>query len=101
MKEPMLPDAIGLSNTKAPFQLLDAAARSVARGAQTNQRARDRGHDRPNELFNHPANARLAERTVRAWLIGVPWKDCPVIGEILGERIVLNEFVGNLNAPNT
>lgn len=32
-----------------------------------------------------------------AWLIGVPWKDCPFIGEILGERIVLNEFVGYLN----
>jgi CNT family concentrative nucleoside transporter len=32
-----------------------------------------------------------------AWLIGVPWKDCPFIGQILGERIVLNEFVGYLN----
>ena len=35
-----------------------------------------------------------------AWLIGVPWKDCPFIGEILGERIVLNEFVGYLNLSN-
>ena len=32
-----------------------------------------------------------------AWLMGVPWKDCPFIGQILGERIVLNEFVGYLN----
>ncbi len=32
-----------------------------------------------------------------AWLIGVPWKDCPFIGEVLGQRIVLNEFVGYLN----
>ncbi len=32
-----------------------------------------------------------------AWIMGVPWKDCPFIGEILGERIVLNEFVGYLN----
>lgn len=31
-----------------------------------------------------------------AWLMGVPAKDCPVIGQILGERIVLNEFYGYL-----
>lgn len=29
-----------------------------------------------------------------AWLIGVPWKDCQIVGGILGERIVLNEFIG-------
>jgi CNT family concentrative nucleoside transporter len=29
-----------------------------------------------------------------AWLMGVPWKDCPAVGSILGERIVINEFVG-------
>jgi CNT family concentrative nucleoside transporter len=27
-----------------------------------------------------------------AWLIGVPAKDCVVIGQLMGERIVLNEF---------
>jgi len=32
-----------------------------------------------------------------AWLMGVPWNDCPFIGQILGERIVLNEFVGYLD----
>lgn len=32
-----------------------------------------------------------------AWLIGVPWNDCPTIGQVLGERIVTNEFVGYLN----
>jgi CNT family concentrative nucleoside transporter len=35
-----------------------------------------------------------------AWLIGVPWNDCPFIGRILGERIVLNEFVGYLDLSN-
>ena len=35
-----------------------------------------------------------------AWLMGVPWKDCPFIGQILGERIVLNEFVGYLDLSN-
>jgi CNT family concentrative nucleoside transporter len=32
-----------------------------------------------------------------AWLMGVPAKDCFTIGQILGERIVLNEFVGYLS----
>ncbi len=32
-----------------------------------------------------------------AWLMGVPWKDCPAVGSILGERIVINEFVGYLS----
>lgn len=32
-----------------------------------------------------------------AWLMGVPAKDCGAIGQILGERIVLNEFVGYLD----
>ena len=32
-----------------------------------------------------------------AWLMGVPASDCLAIGKILGERIVLNEFVGYLD----
>lgn len=32
-----------------------------------------------------------------AWLMGVPWKDCGLVGGILGERIVLNEFIGYLS----
>jgi CNT family concentrative nucleoside transporter len=32
-----------------------------------------------------------------AFLMGVPWADCVNIGQILGERIVLNEFVGYLD----
>jgi len=32
-----------------------------------------------------------------AWLMGVPLQDCLSIGQILGERIVLNEFVGYLD----
>src|SRR6185503_15450929 len=31
-----------------------------------------------------------------AWLIGVPMKDCLAVGEMLGQRIVLNEFIGYL-----
>jgi CNT family concentrative nucleoside transporter len=32
-----------------------------------------------------------------AWLMGVPLKDCALVGEMLGERIVLNEFIGYLH----
>jgi CNT family concentrative nucleoside transporter len=32
-----------------------------------------------------------------AWLMGVPWGDCRAVGALLGERIVLNEFVGYFN----
>ena len=32
-----------------------------------------------------------------AWIMGVPAKDCVLVGEMLGERIVLNEFVGYLH----
>jgi len=32
-----------------------------------------------------------------AWLMGIPLKDCQVVGQILGERIVLNEFIGYLS----
>ena len=32
-----------------------------------------------------------------AFLMGVPWQDCVSVGQILGERIVLNEFVGYLD----
>ncbi len=35
-----------------------------------------------------------------AWLMGVPWKDCQFVGQILGERIVLNEFVGYITLSN-
>ncbi len=35
-----------------------------------------------------------------AWLMGVPAQDCLTIGQILGERIVLNEFIGYLSLTN-
>jgi CNT family concentrative nucleoside transporter len=32
-----------------------------------------------------------------AWLMGVPTRDCVAIGQVLGERVVLNEFLGYLS----
>jgi CNT family concentrative nucleoside transporter len=31
-----------------------------------------------------------------AWLMGVSWKDCQAVGNLLGTRLVLNEFVAFL-----
>ncbi|MBP7828717.1 MAG: NupC/NupG family nucleoside CNT transporter [Kiritimatiellae bacterium] len=28
-----------------------------------------------------------------AWIMGAPWKDCQVLGRLMGEKTVLNEFV--------
>ena len=54
----------------------------------------------------HPVNLQMLFGWVNApfaWLMGVPAQDCKVIGQILGERIVLNEFIGylSLTGPNT
>ena len=54
----------------------------------------------------HPVNLQMLFGWVNApfaWLMGVPAQDCSVIGQILGERIVLNEFIGylTLTGPNT
>jgi CNT family concentrative nucleoside transporter len=32
-----------------------------------------------------------------AWLIGVPWVDCPEVGSLLGKRTVLNELIAYLD----
>lgn len=32
-----------------------------------------------------------------AWLMGVPAADCATVGRVLGERVVLNEFIGYLS----
>ena len=32
-----------------------------------------------------------------AWLLGVPWRDCPAVGGLLGTRAVLNEFIAYLD----
>ena len=32
-----------------------------------------------------------------AFMMGVPWKDCTTIGMLLGEKVVINEFVAYLH----
>jgi concentrative nucleoside transporter, CNT family len=36
-----------------------------------------------------------------AWLMGVPWADCPTIGGLLGTRMILNEFVAYMELMKT
>jgi nucleoside permease NupC len=28
-----------------------------------------------------------------AWIIGIAWKDCPAVGNIIGTKVIVNEFV--------
>ena len=49
---------------------------------------------------SHPATLQTIFGWVNApfaWLMGVPPQDCLSVGQILGERVVLNEFVGYLD----
>lgn len=32
-----------------------------------------------------------------AWLIGIPWEECVLVGNLLGKKLVLNEFVAYLD----
>ncbi len=32
-----------------------------------------------------------------AWLLGVPWADCQIVGSLLGKKMILNEFVAYLD----
>ena len=49
---------------------------------------------------SHPATLQTIFGWINApfaWLMGVPARDCVNVGQILGERVVLNEFVGYLD----
>jgi CNT family concentrative nucleoside transporter len=51
--------------------------------------------EKPLQIFFGWLNAPFA------WLIGVPAHDCLAVGQILGERIVLNEFIGYLDLTSS
>lgn len=34
-----------------------------------------------------------------AWLLGIPWSDCKSVGELLGLRMAVNEFVAYMKMP--
>jgi len=35
-----------------------------------------------------------------AWIIGVPWQDSVTVGSLIGQKVVLNEFIAYLNLSN-
>ena len=35
-----------------------------------------------------------------AWIMGVPWEDAMTVGQLLGEKTILNEFVAYINLGN-
>jgi concentrative nucleoside transporter, CNT family len=35
-----------------------------------------------------------------AWIIGVPWQDAVTVGSLIGQKVVLNEFIAYLNLSN-
>ena len=50
--------------------------------------------------FTHPISLETIFGWVNApfaWLIGIPWEHCPLVGSMLGKRIVLNELFGYLS----
>lgn len=55
-------------------------------------------------LLQRPFGSEISLQVLLGWInaplvrmIGVPAQDCLLVGEILGERIVLNEFIGYLH----
>jgi concentrative nucleoside transporter, CNT family len=62
------------------------------------------GHDLVPELIRQGQPATLSAALIfgwlfapLAWIMGVPWSECAVAGSLLGQKIVLNEFVAYLN----
>ncbi len=50
--------------------------------------------------MNHPITLQALLGWINApfaWLMGIPANDCVAIGRVLGERVVLNEFIGYLS----
>jgi CNT family concentrative nucleoside transporter len=107
------PETLGQVRLQVPrldANVIDAAARGASEGMQLALNVgamliafvalvymADRGVSLVGGLFGHPE---LKMATVigwplapLAWLMGVPWKDAPFVGSLLGTKIVLNEFL--------
>lgn len=75
---------------------LDPGAAPAVQHALDNLGAR--GHAWTPPTFQHLAG--YAFRPL-AWMLGVPYHDIPKVGELLGERTVLNEFIAYLDMAAT
>ncbi|HVV53257.1 MAG TPA: nucleoside transporter C-terminal domain-containing protein [Polyangia bacterium] len=107
---PETSDAARVSVPRLDVNIVDAAARGAGEGLQLALNVGgmliafvaivsmcDKGVGWLGGLVGHPgwSLGRLlgAPLTPLAWLMGVPWHEAPFVGELLGTKTVLNEFI--------
>jgi concentrative nucleoside transporter, CNT family len=107
---PETSDAARVSVPRLDVNIVDAAARGASEGLQLALNVGgmliafvaivsmcDKGVSWVGGLIGHPgwSLGRLlgAPLTPLAWVMGVPWREAPFVGQLLGTKTVLNEFI--------
>ena len=107
---PETSDAARVSVPRLDVNIVDAAARGAGEGLQLALNVGgmliafvaivsmcDKGVSWLGGLVGHPgwSLGRLlgAPLTPLAWVMGVPWREAPFVGQLLGTKTVLNEFI--------
>ena len=107
---PETSDAARVSVPRLDVNIVDAAARGAGEGVQLALNVGgmliafvalvsmcDKGVGWLGGLIGHPgwSLGRLlgAPLTPLAWVMGVPWHEAPFVGQLLGTKTVLNEFI--------
>jgi CNT family concentrative nucleoside transporter len=107
---PETSDAAKVSVPRLDVNIVDAAARGAGEGLQLALNVGgmliafvaivsmcDKGVSWLGGLIGHPgwSLGRLlgAPLTPLAWVMGVPWHEAPFVGQLLGTKTVLNEFI--------
>ncbi|HEY4393345.1 MAG TPA: nucleoside transporter C-terminal domain-containing protein [Polyangia bacterium] len=107
---PETSDAARVSVPRLDVNIVDAAARGAGEGLQLALNVGgmliafvaivsmcDKGVSWVGGLVGHPgwSLGRLlgAPLTPLAWVMGVPWREAPFVGQLLGTKTVLNEFI--------
>jgi concentrative nucleoside transporter, CNT family len=107
---PETSDAARVSVPRLDVNIVDAAARGAGEGLQLALNVGgmliafvaivsmcDKGVSWVGGLVGHPgwSMGRLlgAPLTPLAWVMGVPWREAPFVGQLLGTKTVLNEFI--------
>ena len=107
---PETSDAARVSVPRLDVNIVDAAARGASEGLQLALNVGgmliafvaivsmcDKGVSWVGGLVGHPgwSLGRLlgAPLTPLAWVMGVPWREAPFVGQLLGTKTVLNEFI--------
>jgi CNT family concentrative nucleoside transporter len=108
--QPETADAARVSVPRLDVNIVDAAARGAGEGLQLALNVGgmliafvaivsmcDKGVSWVGGLIGHPgwSMGRLlgAPLTPLAWVMGVPWREAPFVGQLLGTKTVLNEFI--------